>query len=563
LSKKSVNLSKIYRHTGRYLEIIEVIWKHGFAEIIKQSKLPKYLKFRGKSIFPKIDSGVYEYTYYERIRLILEKLGPTFIKFGQILSSRPDLIPPELLYELEKLQDAAPPFPEKKALDLVEKELKRDIKKIFKDFEVTPFAVASISQVHKAVLFDGKNVVVKIQKPDITKTIEVDLEIMLFIAETVNRHIPYLKAFNLPGIVREFEKAIWKELDFSIEAGNMEKFKDIFKNSKDIYIPSCYRNFSTKKILTMEFIDGIKVSETEELLKSNISLKEIAKNGVDAILKQIFIYGYFHADLHSGNIIILPGNVISFIDYGIVAKFTKRSQDLLVSILLGVADKDAERVARLILEISRGHSGIEINDFELEVSELIDKHVSLSLNKLNLIDVFKDTHKLFADNNLVMPENFYLLLKTLAMAQAFGVKLDPDINISERIDPFARKLLKRKFSPKLKIREFYDLSNDLWELFTVLPSEIKNILKVFKRGNVKIEIQHNGFDEMLKTHERISNRVSFSLVLASMIIGSAFVVQSGIPPLWNGIPIIGLAGFIGAVFLGFWLLISIMKHGKM
>lgn len=563
MAKGSAHISRIYRHTGRYCEIIEVIWRYGFAEIIIQSKFPKYLKYRGKSIFPKIDSKIYEYSYFERIRMVLEKLGPTFIKFGQILSSRPDLIPPELIYELEKLQDAVPPFSEAKALNLVEKELKKTINELFMHFEVSPLATASISQVHKAVLFNGKKVVVKIQKPDITKTIEVDLEIISFIAEAVDRHIPYLKAFNLRGIVREFEKAIWKELDFSIEAGNMEKFKIMFQNSKDIYIPICYRNLSTKKILTMEFIDGIKVSEADELLKSNISLKRIAKNGVDAILKQIFVDGYFHADLHSGNIMVLPGNVISFIDFGIVGKFTRKSQDILVSILLGVSDKDPEKVAKSIIDIARGPAGIEINDFELQVSNLIDKHFSLSLNKLNLIEIFKDIHKLFADNNLIMPENFYLLLKTLAMAQAFGIKLDPDINISERIEPFARKLLKRKYNPKLKMREFYTLSNDLWELLRVLPLEIKDILKVIKRGNAKIEIQHNGFDEMLKTHERISNRVSFSLVLASIIIGSALVVQSEIPPLWNNIPIIGLAGFVGAVFLGFWLLISIMKHGKM
>lgn len=563
MGKKSVNFSRIYRHAGRYFEIIEAIGGHGFAELLKKSKLTKYLKFREKSVFPKFESKIYEYKYYERIRMILEKLGPTFIKFGQILSTRPDLIPPELVYELEKLQDAVPPFQDQKAIGLIEKELKKNINELFSEFDATPIASASISQVYKAVLFDGKKVAVKVQKPDITKTIQVDLEIMLLIAETFDKHIPFIKTYNLPGIIKEFDKSIWKELDFSIEMGNMEKFKSIFHGSKEIYIPACYRNLSTKRIMTMEFIDGVKVSEIDELLNNQISLKTIAKNGVDAILKQIFIHGYFHADLHSGNIMVLPDNVITFLDYGIVGKFTKKSQDILVSILLGVADKDPERTAKSILDISGKQTGVDINSFELQVSDLIDKHFSLSLDKLDLVEVFKDIHKLFSNNNLVMPENFYLLLKTLAMAQAFGIKLDPDINISERIEPFARKLLNRKFNPKLRMREFYNLTNDLWQLLTVLPSEIKDILKILKKGNIKIEIQHNGFDDMLKTHERISNRISFSLVLASIIIGSALVIRTGIPPLWNGIPIIGLAGFVSAVILGFWLLISIMKHGKM
>ncbi|HQO10083.1 MAG TPA: AarF/ABC1/UbiB kinase family protein [Clostridiales bacterium] len=561
--EKINSMNKIYRHTNRYVEIIEVIGTHGFAEIIKRSKLPGNIRLRRIHFLPSINSDIYKFTYSERIRMILGKLGPTFIKFGQILSSRPDIFPAELIIELEKLQDSVPPFSEDKALAIVEKELNKPVRGLFKDFDLTPLASASISQVHKAILFSGEEVVVKIQKPDIAKIIEIDLEIMLFIANTIDKYVSELKPYNLPGIVREFEKAIWKELDFTIEASNMERFKTIFLNSNEIHIPKCYRKLSTSKILTIEFIDGIKVSEIDKLNKNNVSLKTIASNGIDAILKQIFEDGYFHADLHPGNIMVLPGNVISFIDFGIVGKFSKRSQELLVSGLIAISDRNIERTAKTILEFSEGGKDIDSDNFELQVEEIFDKHFVSKLEKLDLIEIFKDVHKLFSVNRLVMPENFYLLLKTLAMAQSFGLKLDPDLNIIEHMKPFAKKFINRNMNLEYKAKEIYGLSNDIWDLVKVLPYESTEILKILKKGKIKIEIQHTGFENMLTTHERLSNRLAYSLVLASLVIGSALVIQSGIPPFWNGMPIIGLAGFVSAVFLGFWLLISIMKHGKM
>jgi ubiquinone biosynthesis protein len=556
-------INKIYRHANRYLEIVNVIASHGFSDIVSNSKLTNYINFGKRIVLRKKVIDVEKYSVYERVRMILEKLGPTFIKFGQVMSNRSDLIPQELILELEKLQDSVPPFPGEEAKQLIEQELKDPIEKLFAKFEITPLAGASISQVHRAVLFDKSEVIVKVQRPNIIKKIKIDLEIMLHIAMMAEKHIPDMKAFNLISIVEEFNKAIKQELDFTIEAAHMERFAADFHKDSNIYVPKCNQELSTKTILTMEFMDGIKVANIKELEKNGLSLKKIAINGVDAILKQIFEHGFFHADPHPGNIFILENNVIAFIDFGMMGILSKKTQESFASIILGVVNKDIQKVTRSLLKLSPNSNDVEISELEISVSELVDKHFYKSLQNLDMVTILNDLLSLFIANNLKMPSNFYLLTRALVLAQAFGTRLDPDFNISEHLKHYTKKMLRERFNPKTIAKEIYSFGNDFWELLLNFPAEIQDIILKVKQGKLKIDIEHKGFESMMITHERISNKIAFSVVLASIVIGSSVLILPGIPPLIYGVSIIGLLGFLGAVILGFWLLISIMKHGKM
>ena len=556
-------IKKIYRHSNRYVEIIQVISSHGFSEIISNSMITKYINLGRNLIFKDDMSTDENLTVYERIRMILEKLGPTFIKLGQIMSRRSDLIPKELIIELEKLQNKVPPFEPGEAVGVLEKELGRSTSDLFGDFEKEPVAAASISQVHRAVMHDGTAVAVKIQRPDIRKKIEIDIEIMKHLSGLIQKHIEDMESLNLPGIVEEFERSIYEELDFDNELTNIERFRRNFESDEKIKVPQVFKKLSTKKILTMEFIDGFKVSETEAITSGGFSLKEIADTGVDSILHQVFEDGFFHADPHPGNIFITKQGQLCFIDFGMMGSITGSVRESFTDIITGIVKRDTKKVTKALLDITPGDPDTEGKDLELQVSGLIDKYFYRDIAELDMTEVMNDLFAFFNDNDLRMPSNLFLLTRTIVLAQSLGKDLNPEFNIGLVIEKYSEKLIRKKYSPGKIAGDMREMTEDVWKLMKKMPKEIPELINMLKKGNFKVDLEHKGFETMLETHERISNKIAFSVVLASVIIGSSLIVLSGIPPLMFGIPVIGIVGYIGAIILAFGLIISIIKHGKM
>lgn len=556
-------ITRLYRHISRYREIIAVLVKYGFGDLLARARLDKYVDLGRKVLVRKEGKKTAALSRWERMRMALEELGPTFVKAGQIMSSRPDLLPHELIVELEKLQDSVSPFSGEEAKRSVEQELGKPISDLFNEFMETPIASASIAQVHKAVLQGGEKVVVKVQRPRIEQIIEVDLEIMLHLATLMEKHLPGMDILNPVAIVKEFERTIRKEIDFTIEATHIERFGRNFRRVQTIHVPRVYRNYTTKKILTMEFIDGIKVSNIDALLRSGNDPKTIASRGTDLVLKQVFEHGFFHADPHAGNIMVLDNNTICFIDFGMMGRLLPKHGEYLGSIIVGIVDRDPKRITTTCLQLSDSRRMANIDQLEYQVGELVDQYSYLPLKDINMGQFLKEVIKLYVAYKLKMPPSLYLLAKALVSIEGVGRVLDPDFNMVEHTKPFAKKLLRARLSPRKLAKDSYLAAAEFSLLLRDLPSEIRDIIEQIKVGQLKIEFEHKGLEPLLRKGDQISNRIAFAIVLASLVIGSSLIVLAGMPPKWKGIPIIGILGFLAAGIMGFWLLVSILRHGRL
>ncbi len=563
MKQKIWSIGRTYRHMKRYHEIAAVLFKYGFGDLIANSHIEKYLNM-GKKFIPgtQVKEAIY-LSRWERIRLVIEELGPTFIKFGQIMSNRPDMLPEPLLAELEKLQDEVPPMPLEDAEEMLKQELRKPISELFKNFNTKPIAAASIAQIYKAELFNREKVAVKVQRVGIKEIIETDLEIMTNFALLMEKHIQEMKILNPVEMVKEFERTIRKEIDFENESSNIERFARNFQTDLSIYVPEVYKDLSTKKILTMEFIDGIKVSDMEKLKEAGNDPKIIAARGADLVIKQIFEHSFFHADPHPGNIMVLKDNVICFLDFGMMGMISPRHKKLLGDIIIGIVNKDSSKITKSLMLLTNKLSIEHQELLEYRISELVNQYAYLSLKDVKVGLLLNNIIQMLVNFKIKLPASFYLLSKALVTVEGVGTTLDPDFNVVDHIEPFAKDAAKKQLDPIKMIKDLYSSVMDLSLLLKDFPAEVRGIIRQVKKGELKLEFEHKGLEPMLEKHDQISNRIAFAIVLAALIIGSSLIVLAKVPPLWKGIPVIGILGFIGAGIMGFWLLISILKHGKM
>lgn len=561
--RKIGSVGRAYRHINRYREIVTVLVRHGFGDLITGANIEKYVDF-GRKLFPgKREGEVVSLSRWERIRMVLEELGPTSIKFGQIMSNRPDLVPQGLIVELKKLQSAVPPFPEQEAKKLVEEELGKPIVELFSHYTITPIASASIAQVHRAVLKNGKEVAVKVQRPGIEQIIETDIEIMFHLAALMEKYVEEIKLFNPVAVVAEFERSIKRELDFDIEAAAIERFGRNFQTDRTIYVPTVYRDYSTSKVLTMELMEGVKAASVEGLMAAGLDPKLLASRGADLVLKQIFEHGFFHADPHPGNLMALPGNIVCFLDYGMMGGVSMRDREYLSRIFTGVVNQDAARITRTLLQLSGNQHLKDAGKLEYEIHALLQQYSYRRLKSINIGVMLSQLISLIISFRLKAPPNFYLLTKAIITIEGVGRMLDPDFDMINHTKPFAKKLLKERINPLKLAKDLYLSAIDLSALLRDIPSDIREILTQIEEGKIRLAFEHKGLESMQETLNQISNRIAFAIVLAALVMSSALVVLAGIPPQWRGIPLIGIVGFLGAGVMGFWLLISILRHGKM
>ncbi|MFN8254270.1 MAG: AarF/UbiB family protein [Bacteroidales bacterium] len=548
-----LNIFKIprtIRHLKRYHEIGFTIVKYGMGEIFSISlRLSlSFLRIKRR----RENSILRRYTRFERVRLAMEELGPTFVKFGQILSNRPDILPQELIEELENLQNDVAPFPFELAEEILKTEWKQNKEDYFIEFNPKPLASGSIAQVHEAVTKSGQRVVVKIQRPGIQSVIDTDIEIMQFIARSAQKRIKYLKDIDLISVINEFKSTIHREIDFNFEVSHIERFKNNFCNDGDIYVPEVYKELCTKSVLVMEYINGYTINEicsTGNLLK--IDPKDIAEKGAKLILKQVFTYGFFHADPHPGNILILPDSRICFLDYGMTGSVPTRYRQFLADIILGFVSRDSSRIVNTLMKFSKAERDIDLNSLEIKVSELVDEFTFIPLNKIDSVEVLNKIRELLVQYRLSLPPTVFLLAKSLIIIEGVARKLDPDFNISNYVQPFAKKLISEKINPIEFFKKNYPKAIDLVNNMLEFPSALIEITAMLRDGKLNIGQLHRNEPDLLKKEKKLGFVLAISIVAASLVIGSSVFIALAISPLWKGISIPGIIFFAFALILVF------------
>jgi len=556
-------IGRTYRHLNRYHRILRVLFKYGFDDLIERLHIDQYLESGLQMINRKPRGQVQRLSRQERLRMAMEELGPTFVKLGQLLSTRPDFIPPDYLAELAKLQDEVPPFSWNEVAEIFTEETGKFPEELFPHFDHTPLAAASIGQVHRARLDDGSQVVVKVQRPGIENTIAVDLEILAHIAGLMEEHLEEVQGHQPTAVVYEFARSLSREIDFSIELTNIQRFARQFEGNTDIHVPLVYPQLSSERILVLEYIDGIKANDFNQLTEHGLDLKIIAERGANLVMEQVFVHGFFHADPHPGNILVLPDNVVCFIDFGQMGRLSLKDREEFTDLVLNLVAGNERKVTDGVLKVTNQHGSVDKDSLSRDLGDLMDQYLYKPLKELEVGRILQDLLDLVTRHSLSLRPNLYLMMKALSTVEGVGLQLDPDLALITLARPFMQKIKTGRVKPGRLAEELSETGFEYLSLLREFPEDLRSILKQLQAGQMKLEFEHRGLRSLGVALDRISNRISFAIVLAAQIIGSSLIILSDIPPKWNDIPIIGLVGFLVAGIMGFWLLVSIIRHGRM
>ncbi len=536
---------------GRAREITAIVVKYGLSEWLTTSGLGKHLVSRKRL------ARLERFDMWERIRMAVEELGPTFIKFGQILADRPDIVPEPLREQFRKLQDEAQPLPDDQALAEIEKELGRPVPELFREFDTVRLASASIAQTYRAVLLNGEEVCIKIQRPGIEKKIELDLNLMNFFATRIQRHNPEMEAINLTGVVKEFGKTIRRELDFRNEAANIVRFSYCFADDPDIRIPKVYSQYTTRRLLVEEFIRGTKVSDLENLQRTGLDTKELARKAMRLVFDQIFTHGFFHADPHPGNLFILGDGVVSFIDFGMMGSLRPEHQQFLGKYVLGYLGRDAKAMTEALLLVSGKRNISRYKELEFQIGDMLAHYKYMSIKEMDFGRIMNESVDIIVHYGLRIPPGIYLLVKALMASESVAVALWPGIDFAREMQPYAVKLIARQYDPKRIALEAFDSIREYLKLVKELPSDLNEIIYKIREGRFKTQIEVRGLEPLSEHLDTSSTRVSIAIVLAALIIGASIISQ------WEQTRSIGAVVFIIAGILGFWLLVKLLRKNKL
>ncbi|MCC6503280.1 MAG: 2-polyprenylphenol 6-hydroxylase [Deltaproteobacteria bacterium] len=557
-----MRLHMAYKSVGRLREIVTVLARHGFFPLMERLHLSRLVSVPLRLMGRKIRRAKEGLSEPVRARLAMEELGPTFIKFGQILSTRPDVVPHDFIIEFLKLQDSVKPYPFKDAVKVIESQFGRPMGEMFSSIDETPLAAASIAQVHRAITTGGTEVMVKVQRPGIEETVETDIAILGYLARLLVKYVPESRLYDPSGVVEEFSSVIHREMDFTLEASYMEKFRENFSGDPRVMVPKVYWESTGQKVLTMERVSGIKVDKLDSLKEAGIDTERIAHVIADVFFKQVFEFGLFHGDLHSGNIFVVSQGTIALVDFGIVGRIGLEMKQNLADILIGLASQDFDAMIKVYERMGILPEGIDRASFEREYYDIIVHYFGRPFKHVKIGELLLDYIRLAARHSVRLPRELLLFDKCIIELEGLVKLLYPDVNLLVESEPYARRLYVERFAPAAIAGRALSTAGGYADLLAEFPSQAGRIMKKVMDDKLRIEFLHRGLEDFMGEVDRSSNRLTFAIIVAALIIGSSMVIAAEAAPHVFGLSALGLLGFVIASVLGFWLAVQILRSGK-
>jgi ubiquinone biosynthesis protein len=549
------------RHLGRISEIAQVAVKHGFGYFFARNRLSDLVPWGGE----KIEPGAEESSERgRRLREMLDELGPTFVKFGQLLSTRPDVVPPDIVAELRGLQDDVRPFPFEQAAEMIEAELGLPLHRAFIAFQETPMAAASIGQVHRATLPNGKEVVVKVQRPDAPRQIEADLALFYQAAKIVKERVRALDFIDARALVDEFARSLRQELDYRHEARNAEQFRRDFAGHVHVHIPRVYWSYTRERVLTLEYLNGTQLADLDPELLAIEDRKRLAVLMAEAWMEMIFRHGFFHGDPHPANILVIERDEIGLVDFGLSGKLSDEDMSKLTRLFIDAASENVDALPKRLADLGVRYPREREEEFRAEIRELYYRYYGASLAEIDPLQIIREAFNLIYSMNLRLPTRFMLLDKAIATLASVGTELYPEFNVFEVAKPYARSLMLGRYGPRRMLSRARRETIRFGQIAHDLPYQVHDILEEVRDGQIEVGFVHKGLDDLLHKLDVLFNRLVIAIVVAAGLIGSSLIgifAEEG--PSILGVHLISALGFFLSTVLGVWLLWGVIRSGRL
>jgi ubiquinone biosynthesis protein len=558
------SLIQTFRHLGRYQQIARILTRYGFGHVLIQLGI-------GRAIAPGLErlrfsaADILRASPAERVRMVIEELGPTFVKLGQILSTRSDLLPAVMIRELEKLQDTVPAAPFPLIQVQVEKELRKPLADLFAEFSPIPVASASLGQVHLATLPSGELVAVKVLRPGVERRVEVDLDILLELAALAEKRTRWGETYGVLSLAQEFATTLRNEQNYEQEGHNTDRFRQIFTEESTVCVPKIYWDATTRRVLTMERVEGIKITSLSALEEAGLDRKLVAQRNIHILLKAVLGEGFFHADPHPGNFVVMPGEVIGVMDFGIMGQLDSGERLGLLQLFVGLFRGETDRVVAAMSELGIATRAANRRALTRDMDQLRQRYYGLELEKIRARSFFEDLMQIFFSNQLKLPSNLVLLFKTIAMLEGVSLQLDPQVNLFNELEPYVRDALLELQSPVTRARQVAGQVLQSAEALLALPTQLQRLLEGMQEGDGSISVRIRGLDEPAQRVSAVANRLVLAILAAAFVIGPALIIPyiQQIWPRWQGAAMVLIVGgFLASAVIAIGLMISVLRSGR-
>ena len=553
-----------FRHLRRYQQVGRILTRYGFGYVLTQLGI-------GRAITPGLErlrfssAEILRATPAERVRMVMEELGPTFIKLGQIASTRGDVFPPDFIQELERLQDTVPPTDFDLIQAQVERELGQPLDQVFPTFDPNPVASASLGQVHFATLPEGQEVAVKVFRPGVDRVIEIDLDILLELAALAEKRTEWGEHYGVLSLAQEFADTLRTEQNYEQEGHNMDRYRQMFAGEKYVRVPKVYWETTTRRVLTMERIQGIKITDVKSLEAAGLDCTVVAQRNIGILHKAVLHYGFFHADPHAGNFMVLPQETIALMDFGIMGHLDHAERLGLVQLFVGLFGADTDRVVEALSDLGIATRAADKRILNRDLDRLRLRYYGLELDKIQARPFVEDLMGVAFANRLKMPSNLVLVFKTVAMLEGISLQLDPDINVFKEVEPYVREALLELQSPITRLREIADQMRESAEAMMLLPKQIQRMLEQVEVGEGNLSMTMKGLDEPTRRVTGAANRLALAILAAAFVVGPALLIPriGEIFPEWRAAAsFLIFAGFGMSMLLTLALVLSIWRSGR-